>query len=1640
MENGKGDLKEANNLLAQLIARECLVPPQVLQNSLGEANARGIHLGQALVQKQHLSTADLVRLVRKSSEFPSCRGEAETKNPDGAAESGLTRADAETQRLNVVSADSSAADAGPDNRVESASGPAGKMPGSGHFGEYEIISEIARGGMGIVYRARQRGVDRIVALKILLSGPLSGTQAIRRFFREARVIAELDHPHIIPLYAMGEEEGHHYFTMKLVEGGTFADVLDSDVPLQRKVDVIAMICQALHHAHRHKILHRDLKPSNILIDKDGTPYLTDFGLAKVVDSHSVLTQTGSVLGTPYYMSPEQTRGIKHAIDHRSDIYSMGVILYQAITGKLPFTAETLPEIYRRINEEEPKAPEKLNPESPKELNAICRMAMEKSPQFRYPDALSMAEDLERFREGQKVHASRVRIKAGFARFYRHHWQQLVGAVSIVALVLLALALIYRRSEVDTDAAARALITVNDALAEAEHLFAQGSSARAIQLLAETAGKVDHYRLYLAMGRFHLQMERMQEAEKAFDKAFSMEPADPEVLYHSGVFYQAQGENEKAWARLNAYLGMRPEAFEGYRRRAALLQSLGEWGKAARDIERATALEQKFLEEELHEALAEAGRGMEDQALGRLSDILSRYPTYERGYVERANLYHRKRKLREALNDISQAIELNPRGDYHTMRGRWLREAGSTREAYKYLADAISHQDATSQREMSLLLAESAIELGDFPNALAHCRDVFGDRGPEGEWLVKMGHACLETGDVAAATTLLEKARKDAAIAEAMRGEASYHLGRICRQNGDEDRARALWQEAIELKAAHPERVHLLLGQSYLAIGEYASALPHLENAARGFPDDAQIEEDLGNCHVRLALQQGQNDSGHWQAAVLALSRCISLEPWQPQPYSQRATAYRGLKEYGKAGNDLLLCYRLRPDDLATLVELFKNMFEENIAANHSKIRLFLHNYQHAATRASTPDLFREEWEKVCAQCTQQALLFRHNQPQTWNAGEAELLLKSLVTSDSPAVHEMAAHGLMSMYREPALQELVAAEAEKGHKDSTRRRLNQLRERLAQEYLRESKVHVRHLLVRIYRAMDKNAIENLYDLGPVRYECLEALLVDGNENSMIRFLAARASMDLTTRAGYDIVKKNAAEGPPVARLFCNAVLRECRREVPSIASFREAVAMDDRYARATAALHVPMNEKAILHKLLRDSDSYVRLIAASRLRHLGDPEAEAELTRGFLADNPSLVRAYSFFVYWDLGKETLPEMKYRELLKKSEPHLPLLIAATRDRDATVRRVAVNRLADISHKQYSTIIAERLKDEDPIVRFNAIRALARKMETQLVMPIILDHDESIPFRMAVLDGLSEAKEHGKKPEATPEFVIGLLPLLEAPDPMTRMVIFIAVGRNRKSGVAQFMETYARQHQNDPAVLCGYIMNSLSDIKGYSVSYIESLLGHQDPTVRTLAATSVIYVAAKQGHRDLPRLHRRLRESALELRRAGALGYKRLVEDAAGRNLHLDPGQMPFVDLEELYRHSIDSMVNRVRKSPALYDRCMGALSSAIELDPDNARLYFERGVVSYAGERYEESIRDLEKAVELDGAYSFYRYWLARLYCLTDRGELAIAAMDHIPHIVRLDPELSRSRGQILRTLGRPGEADFWLDHASFLEGK
>ena len=431
------------------------------------------------------------------------------------------------------------------------------------IGDYELIEEIARGGMGVVYRARQVSLGREVAVKMLLHGVLAGDTAIARFKAEASAVANLKHPNIVAIHEIGEHEGQHFFSMELVAGQTLAEkVREGPLPATQAATHLQRVAEAVGHAHERGVLHRDLKPSNVLVDENDQPRVTDFGLAKSSGSNSDLTMSGQVLGTPAYMSPEQAGGARFGpVDARSDVYSLGAVLYHLVTGRAPFTGEAITEILQQVTDVEPVAPRLLNPKLPRDLETICLKCLAKEPATRYASAQALADDLGRFLRGEPIAARPAGAVEKLWRWGRRK-PALAAALGACAVILCAgvAGILWQLQQTE---AARRLAVQNAKGEQAQRLEAQARLHQGEDLINFMLGDLSD-RLE-PVGRLDVLESAIAEVDKYY-AALPVEQMIPEsrghrakALFQIGAVRTSQGRFDAAitnyFAAIHAYTNL-----------------------------------------------------------------------------------------------------------------------------------------------------------------------------------------------------------------------------------------------------------------------------------------------------------------------------------------------------------------------------------------------------------------------------------------------------------------------------------------------------------------------------------------------------------------------------------------------------------------------------------------------------------------------------------------------------------------------------------------------------------------------------------------------------------------------------------------------------------------------------------------------------------------------------------------------------------------------------------------------------------------------------------------------------------------------------------------------------------------------------
>jgi len=706
---------------------------------------------------------------------------------------------------------------------------------------YEVLGELGRGGAGVVYQARQLALDRLVALKVLASGPHAGPDELARFRSEAEAVARLQHPHIVHIYEVGQANGRPYFALEYLSGGSLAaKLLGQPQPPRQAAEMVRTLARAVHYAHQNGILHRDLKPGNVLLDADGAPKVADFGLAKRLDLDPAALQarhtpTGAILGTPSYMAPEQAGGASDQLGPAVDVHALGALLYEMLTGRPPFLSESLTNTLLQVLEAEPVAPRRLNPRVPRDLETIALRCLEKKPAGRYASAAALADDLERFLDDRPIQARPVgRLERALKWARRRPAQAALLIVSTLALLLGAAGVAWHQI---------ALQSKNVALAQA--LGAEETQRRRNVQLLRTALEVESgYGSYLddqLKPLPHLTRLRSQLLEKRlrfYQPILDQEPDDPEMRQTQALSYLEMGIIQQR-------LGKTPEAEKAYQAAIERLEELpNQESPAGRRVLASACVQYGMLRSgQGHDAeaadLLERGEHLLDQLVADDPAVENRH-ALALACHNRALFLSKKRQFEPARRNYEHAIALRKQlieDDPH--EDRYPRElAGSYANlGALYLGkDQLERARAELDRAANLmrqqpldvedryLLAGIYLNLGigerqhkpqqaieDFQKALGLWSDLLAEfpvvpdyrrRAASAQFLLglqyesvgqlpKAQHALRQYLEL---SRQVHRAEPDAPASLHDVTEGLYQLGRLLRASRQNDEAQELWRE------------------------------------------------------------------------------------------------------------------------------------------------------------------------------------------------------------------------------------------------------------------------------------------------------------------------------------------------------------------------------------------------------------------------------------------------------------------------------------------------------------------------------------------------------------------------------------------------------------------------------------------------------------------------------------------------------------------------------------------------------------------------------------------------------------------------------------------------------------------------------
>jgi tetratricopeptide (TPR) repeat protein len=500
-------------------------------------SARHEQSGEVPVQRQDAAEETVSALLRRLEQAPPA-GAAPPPRPKQPAENPTQPGASPKPGLSAAPA---AATAEPGAAATGTPAEATTWP---HVPGYVILGELGRGGMGVVYQARQQGLDRLVALKMVLAGEYAGAAERQRFRAEALAVARLSHPNVVQVFEVGEHDGRPYLALEYLAGGTLAHRLHSGpLPPREAAALLEPLARAVQAAHEKGVIHRDLKPANVLLTTDGAPKVSDFGLAKRLDGSAGPTPSGAVVGTPAYMAPEQAAGTPEAVGPASDVYALGAILYEALTGRPPFQAPTPVDTLLRVLSDEPPAPRALNPAVPRDLETITLKCLRKEPQKRYATAGELAEDLGRFLHGEPIRARPLSLAE---RLWRRRRRLLAAGLALLVLALLG--------------------------AGTYALFGWQHERR------DRAFDEAYER-----GVRQLEVRKANEAIASFNEALRLRPDSSLALTQRGAAYGLLGDYDRALADHDEAIRREPENALPYRRRGWVFLKLRRYEDAVTNL-------------------------------------------------------------------------------------------------------------------------------------------------------------------------------------------------------------------------------------------------------------------------------------------------------------------------------------------------------------------------------------------------------------------------------------------------------------------------------------------------------------------------------------------------------------------------------------------------------------------------------------------------------------------------------------------------------------------------------------------------------------------------------------------------------------------------------------------------------------------------------------------------------------------------------------------------------------------------------------------------------------------------------------------------------------------------------------------------
>jgi tetratricopeptide (TPR) repeat protein len=764
----------------------------------------------------------------------------------------------------------------------------GSTGGPKRVGNYEILGELGRGGMGVVYKARDLQLKRVVALKMVLAGAHAGAQDMARFRAEAEAAARLQHTNIVQIYEVGEQEGYPYFSLEFVDGKSLAQkLLGIPLPDKQAAEMTEQLARAMDTAHKRGVVHRDLKPGNVMLTSDGVPKITDFGLAKRLDDNTGQTATGTVMGTPSYMAPEQAMGNIKAIGPAADTYALGAMLYEMLTGRPPFQAATMIDTLDQVCHDEPVPPSRLQPKLPRDLETICLKCLQKEAAKRYDSAMALADDLGRFLRDEPIRARPTSAWERAVKWARRR-PAIVALIGVSALALLSIVvlIIWQNANLQVEV---------KAAREAQEEATRGEQ------LAKVRADVEQL---LRQGELAYRDQNWQEASRRFTAALDRIGEEAEL---DDVRTQARDWLEKTRPRVRdaeAYRKARDryDRFRKFFDDARFHETLftGADAGANRATARTEALQALKLfgvtpdskdPPQVDPAYFNAAEKAEITA--KTYALLLLLAEAEARTMPQEPLPERRRKAAQALAILDRAtkLELPLTKAFYLQRARYLAQSGDAAGAKKDLEAATQLKPSA---ELDYFLTGSdAYHRGDLPSAIRDFEQALRLQ-PDAFWPQYLLAICYlksqRPTEAKASLTACLGRRPDFVWAYLLRGFAESELGNF-------EAAEADFQNALDRRPNPADQYGM-----YVYRGVMRLRKGQLDEAAADFQKAIALQPNAYPAYVNLAQVYQKQDKA--DAAIQQFDQAIRLDPNQAALYRNRARLQRDRKNLPAALQDL----------------------------------------------------------------------------------------------------------------------------------------------------------------------------------------------------------------------------------------------------------------------------------------------------------------------------------------------------------------------------------------------------------------------------------------------------------------------------------------------------------------------------------------------------------------------------------------------------------------------------------------------------------------------------------------------------------------------------------------------------------------